>query len=52
MGQGVATALGTLICCVVPLLAFGAGMYYARYGLPFAIAWRGFARRDHDEDDE
>jgi hypothetical protein len=35
------TILGGFICCVVPLVCFGAGVYYARFGLPLSVHWRG-----------
>jgi hypothetical protein len=46
MSQSVSILLGGLICCVVPLAAFGAGVYYARCGFPLAIRWRGFGQAD------
>lgn len=46
MNQTLATLLGTLICCINPLLCFAAGIYYARYGLPVEISWRGIRRKD------
>lgn len=39
--NGVSTILGGVICCVVPILCFAGGVYYARFGLPFSIHWRG-----------
>jgi hypothetical protein len=51
MSQTVSTLLGGLICCVVPLATFGAGVYYARFGFPLAIRWRGFGRADTAEDE-
>lgn len=48
MSQISATILGALVCCVVPLGAFGAGVYYARFGLPFSFDWRGFGRREEE----
>lgn len=42
--------LGSVICCVVPLASFAGGIYYGRFGLPFAVNWRGFGQRpDEDE---
>ena len=40
---------GAVICFVVPLTAFAAGIYYARYGLPLHVRWRGFGRSDDDD---
>lgn len=51
MNQASITLIGALICCVVPLACFAAGVYYARFGLPFIFRWRGFNRiTDADED--
>lgn len=44
-----APILGAVVCCIVPLLAFAAGVYYARFGLPVAVQWRGVGRADEDE---
>lgn len=49
MNQITAILFGGLICCVVPLGAFGAGMYYARYGFPVALQWRGIGRAEDEE---
>lgn len=43
-----ANLLGAFICCIVPLLCFFAGVYYARFGLPVALQWRGIGRRQDD----
>jgi hypothetical protein len=44
------TLLGLGVCCVVPLLSFGAGFYLAKYGSPVQMAWRGFGQPlDEDE---
>jgi hypothetical protein len=45
------TVLGGFICCVVPLLCFLSGIYYARFGLPLAVRWRGF-RGDEESIEE
>lgn len=50
MNNVVATLLGVGICCIIPLATFFAGVYYARYGLPVAVQWRGFARHEHEDD--
>jgi hypothetical protein len=50
MSQTVSVLLGGVICCVVPLAAFGAGIYYARFGLPLAIRWRGFSREAAEDE--
>jgi hypothetical protein len=52
MSNTIATLVGSGICCVVPVLAFTAGVYYARYGLPFVVRWRGIARKGDEEEEE
>lgn len=49
MNQTGLSIIGALICCAVPLLAFFAGVYYARFGLPIALQWRGFGRSEEEE---
>lgn len=49
MSQVLPSLLGVGICCVVPLMTFAAGVYYARYGLPVSFRWRGFGRPDDEE---
>lgn len=39
--MNVSVLLGGIICCAVPLAAFFGGVYYARFGLPIVIRWRG-----------
>jgi hypothetical protein len=48
----IASILGAFICCIVPLLSFGLGVYYARFGLPVSLQWRGFGKADEGEDYE
>lgn len=50
MNDIIAPILGTVICCIVPLLSFAAGVYYARYGLPVQLRWRGIGRVDDEEE--
>jgi hypothetical protein len=38
------------ILCVWPLLFFAGGVYYARFGLPVTLRWRGIGRIDDEED--
>jgi hypothetical protein len=52
MSQITSILFGGLICCVVPLASFGAGMYYARFGFPVALQWRGIGRAEDDEVDD
>lgn len=42
MNNLTATLVGAGLCCLVPLLSFLAGVYYARRGLPFVFQWKGF----------
>ena len=47
MNSTLPVALGSFVCCIVPLLCFMAGMAYARYGLPFAVRF-GWQRSPHE----
>lgn len=49
MNEISATVLGAFICCIVPLASFAMGIYYARFGLPVLVRWRGFG---HPLDDD
>lgn len=51
MNQVIASSLGAVVCCVVPLVAFFGGVYYARFGLPVALRWRGFGQPLDEESD-
>ena len=50
MSNVVVTLFGSAICCIVPLAAFATGVYYARFGLPLSMRWRGFGRTVDDDD--
>lgn len=50
MGNITVTLFGVGICCIAPLAMFAAGVYYARFGLPLAVRWRGFATQSDDEE--
>jgi len=50
MNQTTATIFGGFILCGWPMFFFAAGVYYAKYGLPIYLRWRGFGRRE-DEDE-
>lgn len=49
MNQVTSILLGTGVCCFVPFVTFLAGMYYARYGLPFQVTWRGLNHKEEEE---
>lgn len=49
MNQTLSVLLGAGVCCFVPFMTFLAGMYYARYGLPVAITWRGLHKSEEEE---
>jgi hypothetical protein len=49
MNQLLSVLVGLGFCCFIPLIAFVAGIYYARHGLPFAIRWNGFGRTEDEE---
>ena len=45
MSNTLAPVVGAVVCCVVPLATFVAGVMYARYGSPIAIRL-GWQRRE------
>lgn len=50
MSQVFASLVGVGVCCFVPLVAFYAGVHYAKFGLPIAVSWRGIRPTEEDED--
>jgi hypothetical protein len=50
MTPEIATVIGLLWCCGAPIMTFIVGIWYARYGLPVSIKWRGMKRRDDLDD--
>lgn len=49
MNQSLATVLGLTVICLMPLIFFAFGVYYARYGLPLVVRWRGFGHTPEDD---
>lgn len=50
MSEALSYVIGAIVCCGAPLLSFGAGAYYAKFGLPFSFQWRGMHRLDEDDE--
>lgn len=50
VNQTYATIFGGFILCGWPLLFFAIGVYYAKYGLPVILRWRGFGKSIDDDD--
>jgi hypothetical protein len=50
MNQALSYVVGAGVCCVVPMVMFFAGVYYAKYGLPFSVQWRGMQHSGEEED--
>ena len=51
MNQTYATVFGLFILCMWPLIWLAIGVYYAKFGLPVSLRWRGFGKSIEDDDD-
>jgi hypothetical protein len=41
MATWMPTVIGTVMCLIVPLVSFVAGIWIERHGMPVEIRWRG-----------
>lgn len=49
MNEMISYLVGFGFCCIIPLVMFGAGVYYAKFGLPFEVHWRGVRSSEEEE---
>ncbi len=52
MNEIISVLFGVGVCCLIPIMSFATGIYYARFGLPVTLRWKGWGNSDTDEEIE